>query len=189
MGLAGVTLWVCARSWHESHERAGALPGHRCDLRALLGGSMSEQHIIVGITGSRFGMSADQAERLGARFDSLAEGIIRGTVASVTVLHGDCFVVDEEADAMAHARGFVRACFPSNIPGMRAHTGAGAWGEPAHPWVRNRQIVNRCHWLIAMPCPRSRGTWMTWNFGKEASRKRTLLRTDKEPWNSWDHEQ
>lgn len=145
--------------------------------------------VIVGITGSRYGMNEAQAAALAERFDKLAEGLRTGRIASVTVLHGDCYGVDEEADAMAIARGFARACHPGNITGWRAHTGAEEWSEPAHPWVRNPRIVKDCGWLIAMPCPESRGTWMTWNFATDMNRKRTLLHYRNPPWNSWEHAQ
>lgn len=118
--------------------------------------------MIIGFTGTRRGMTADQKRIL--------EGILVSKYSPIAYLpsefcHGDCKGADAEAHDIAEKHGYRIHLFPPSIVTQRAW--CEAWiREPPQPYsIRNQNIVRHCDILIA--CPKEfaeqirSGTWMT----------------------------
>lgn len=120
----------------------------------------------LGFTGSRYGMTPGQTLKL---LD------VMGSISGVTEMHlGGCVGVDTEVLFLSIEAGFGGAIFihPATMsPGWDAKHVAEPMPEvefwrydAKHPLERNKDIVNACDLLIAMPASmtkRTGGTWRT----------------------------
>lgn len=120
---------------------------------------MSIRH--VGVTGSRTEPSADQVAWLREELAIL-------WAAGYRVLHhGDCTGADATAHRIAHDLGYRIMIHPPDNPKHRAfcQRGHDDWLLPERPYLtRNRDIVDACDFLLALPSgpeERRSGTWHT----------------------------
>jgi len=116
----------------------------------------------IGFTGTRAGMTNEQDVSLQS-FLYKYEG--------ATFIHGDCIGADAAAHEIAMELGLNVQKRPSNISSQRAFTTGGAIiGEPRAPLDRNRDIVNDCDILVAVPKgfeeERRSGTWATVRYAR-----------------------
>lgn len=130
--------------------------------------------MIVGFTGSRFGMSATQMDFF---YKTLALNCDRFD----KLLHGGCVGADIEAEAI-----WLRSDLPDDIEVFPAHINEewdGQWVAPYdevyvrrhgiiihpadYPTKRNKTIVDRCDVLFAAPAPNSVGTIRTMEYAWE----------------------
>jgi hypothetical protein len=127
--------------------------------------------MIVGFTGSRHGMSAEQ-------FDSFVSLI--ATLDITEFHHGDCIGADAEAHG-AVVRRFPKAkivLHPPRDPILRAFKKGTIL--PAKDYLeRNKDIVDACELLIAVPLEISEatrsGTWSTVRYAKRMAKPIHLL--------------
>ena len=123
----------------------------------------------VGITGSRHGWNAAQAQD----FRTLMGGL------RVSEFHyGDCVGVDEAAFnwVTGNMKDTRTVSHPPTIDAHRAFTKADLTWRPMPYLIRNRAIVNSVDLLVVAPLERSEtrrsGTWTTWRYAKK---KGTLI--------------
>lgn len=121
----------------------------------------------VGFTGTRKGMSEDQATRFVLKMLAV-EG-------ELVFHHGDCIGADAEAhhlvrefrpDAIIHIH-------PPEDPKQQAFCDGDREEEPKEYIERNRDIVRASDLLIAAPAqdynmPRGSGTWATIRYSRKA---------------------
>ena len=112
--------------------------------------------LVVGFTGTRRGMTANQLVAVAELLDKLAP---------TTVHHGDAVGADAEFDYMAKCRKIRRIAHPSNKKSQRSGCDCEVVHDEKAPLARNRDIVDHCQHLIAAPgsmTVRMRsGTWAT----------------------------
>ncbi len=115
---------------------------------------------IVGVTGTRTGLSAFQVAGLQVELES---PLPTGEMATV-LHHGDCVGADAEAHAIARGLGLHIIGHPPLSPALRAGCACDELRAPEPYMVRNRHIVEDCERLIGLPDspPRLRsGSWAT----------------------------
>ncbi|KKN46314.1 hypothetical protein LCGC14_0674310 [marine sediment metagenome] len=125
--------------------------------------------IKVGITGSRYGWNAMQAES----FRTLMGGL------RVSEFHyGDCVGVDEDSFdwVTCNMNSTLTVSHPPTITRFQAYTEPDET-RPALPYmIRNRAIVDSVDLMVVIPRERSEtrrsGTWTTWRYAKK---KGTLI--------------
>lgn len=122
----------------------------------------------VAFTGTRIGMIRGQALTISRLLKDLRPDAVH---------HGDCLGADAEFDAMAAAQGIRRVAHPCHLRGRlektyRAFCPCDIVHRPLAPLARNREIVTRCHTLIAAPAQTAEqlrsGTWATVRYAWEA---------------------
>lgn len=131
----------------------------------------------VGFTGTRNGLSQEQADRLVALLDELRP---------TEVHHGDAVGADADFDAIC--RELLRVpkivLHPCNLPAWRAncaHPGDTVL-EVKPPLVRNRDIVEAVAVMLA--CPRETvmqprgGTWSTIRFARLVGKRLIIVYPD-----------
>lgn len=138
---------------------------------------------VVGFTGAQSGMSEEQRDELmyqleQIRFKSIAEGEREPDEFH----HGDCVGADEEAVAIARARGFHLHChpgFPEEHP-KRAGTENHETYPMKDPLVRNRDIVDAADVLIACPALPNEvirsGSWATIRYARGEGKPVILIK-------------
>lgn len=121
--------------------------------------------MIVGITATREGLTAQQAERLA--------GLLVGWDVE-RLDHGDCVGGDAAADAVAAALGIPRHAHPPDNPGLRAFCQTETAAAPRPYKERNAEIVRLCAVLVALPRTAQEehygGTWSTIRFARSVGR-------------------
>lgn len=130
--------------------------------------------IQVGMTGTRQGMTHEQA----ARFNILLRVLLSQHPSPATPLvlrHGDCIGADEQAATMARAQGFKIIGHPPTNPHHRAFFPSDETLDPADYLVRNKAIVNASAIMFAFPKlfveERRSGTWHAIRFTKALRNK------------------
>lgn len=104
---------------------------------------------IVGFTGTRRGMTAEQKAAIRAILWKLDPDL---------VVHGDCVGADDDFDQICFELGIDRNSRPCTLTKFRAHTErrkpkpAFETADPAAPMVRNKAIVDDAWLMIACPC-------------------------------------
>lgn len=129
--------------------------------------------MILGVTGSRSGITNRQSKWLNDFFNE--NDISR-------LLHGDCQGADEAADTIAMKHGIKRWAMPGvdalGRSPYRAHCTAEYIADPRPYLVRNKEIVDSCELLIALPKsverPRS-GTWATIRYARQINRVHIIV--------------
>lgn len=121
---------------------------------------------VFGFTGTRKGCTEAQRDTLRDLVSKYVAGNSNpdGDHEPIVGLHGDCIGADAEFDAICREAGAETACCPSNMPRMRANTGAPEWTPPAPPLHRNKDIVSASVRMFACPDGPHRmrsGTWST----------------------------
>ena len=132
--------------------------------------------VIIGFTGTRFGMSARQAQDFARSMKRLA--LDHGIEA---FHHGDCL----GADAQAHdwvLRNLPKCAVyihPSSMGNLRAYRRGTYIYMPAPPLVRNHRIVDQCTFLVAVPHTKDEevrsGTWATVRYARKVNRPMRVL--------------
>ena len=124
----------------------------------------------IGFTGTRNGMSGPQLATLRALLTSLTYGADKVWYA----IHGDCQGADAQFHAIAKELGAEVHIHPPSDPKLRANCDAD-WAEDPKPYaVRNRNIVEDAHYIIAAPAqsnnPGYGGTWQTIRFSQDVDK-------------------
>lgn len=135
--------------------------------------------MIVGFTGTRRGMTSEQAGRVGELLRALR---LDGPVEAH---HGDCVGADVEFHDLACRLGCAVVIHPPVDPEHRAWCepewlATCAYREPMTHLARNRQIVSECDLLLACPAedtaqPRG-GTWYTVRYAAKAGKDHVVIR-------------
>lgn len=130
--------------------------------------------MIVGFTGSRFGMSGDQNKRVLGLLECL------GSVGRhMSGLHGDCVGADEEFNELCTTLEWRTACRPCTFENLRANC-ADAISKPVRPMERNRALVADADVMIACPpndeeIKSGSGTWATIRFTRRAEKPLAIV--------------
>ncbi len=115
--------------------------------------------MIVGFTGTQFGMNHKQRTNLRSYFKKCASTITE-------FHHGDCVGADVEANDIARTFGIKTAGHPPIIPGKRAYSTCDIWFPAKQYLERNQDIVDICDTLIVAPRVNTElirsGTWATY---------------------------
>lgn len=127
----------------------------------------------VGITGTRYGLTTPQLRRLCRALQSL-----RGVYFAETLVHGDCLGADAFAHGVAGDLGFDVVLQPPTDHRWRAFCLGGRTRPERGYRDRNAAIVAAADFVVALPCARSRGTWMTVNMAKKKRRPVVVIRPD-----------
>lgn len=126
--------------------------------------------IEVGFTGSRGAPSELQREWLGMVFAGLNIGRLH---------HGDCVDADALAHELCSGLSIPVLIHPPTVDRYRAFCDGPAV-PPKSYHARNRDIVDACQLLVALPnvpeCTRS-GTWSTVRYARSIGRDVLVLRT------------
>ena len=120
----------------------------------------------VGITGTRQGLDFTQERILDSMF-----ALLDKLFDEVTIEHGDCIGVDQQAHNMAIKFEFAIFIHPPKNDKHRAFCKGGAILEPEEYLQRNQNIVMASDILLAFPTtenyiPHS-GTWYTIGYAQE----------------------
>lgn len=135
--------------------------------------------MIIGFTGTQKGMTKYQKEMIPQ---------ILKLKNATEFIHGDCIGADAEVNQIALDYGIkIFTLYPSTIERKRAWCfNSPVTGDtfarirkPQPPLIRNKQIVDNCHWLIA--CPKEfehtlrSGTWATIRYAWKIKRDLTII--------------
>jgi hypothetical protein len=132
--------------------------------------------LVIGFSGSRDGMTADQANTVGRLLDGFRPEEVH---------HGDCVGADTQFHLLTVWQTDSRIVIhPPSNPRFRAWCespdGTEPWAEkPYHD--RNRDIVDECDLLIAAPKSikdTRGGTWYTFRYANERNRWVILVHPD-----------
>jgi hypothetical protein len=140
-----------------------------------------DNKIIIGFTGSRSGLSAEQRRTFGNFLKEMSKRAVRSH-DNLLVVHGDCVGADADADGVCKSLSVPTATRPANMPNMRAFTNAGALAPPEDPLLRNKKIVDGCNMLVACPSSATEvlrsGTWATIRAGRKAKKQVFIITPD-----------
>lgn len=133
--------------------------------------------MILGFTGTRYGMTAAQMHALQRLLEELNPEEIR---------HGQCVGADAQFHELASdVVGFrlVRHMHPCDFAGCRAHDLRAEFVEPPEPaLVRNLKIVQAADIVIAAPREaieqQRGGTWSTWRAAVKLGKPTYLVLPD-----------
>lgn len=130
----------------------------------------------VGITGTREGPSPAQRDFL--------EEFFRLRVGTITLHHGCCVGVDEEAHSIAYRLGIPIVGYPPVKDDYKMVIRPEEFvelGFEKNYLSRNRDIVYNVDELLVVPKNNSRynqvgsGTWYTYHYAKQAHSKKTRI--------------
>lgn len=115
--------------------------------------------MIVGVTGTRYGMTEEQFNILVTFFEE----------HNVTELHhGDCAGVDIETAMLAESLGIKTVCHPPVSDYLRAFHESSEIKKPYGYLQRDKNIVNSTEFLIVIPYHTvwqpTGGTWYTHDY-------------------------
>lgn len=134
--------------------------------------------MIVGFTGTRFGMTDAQLQRLGNLLFISAQRITEGH-------HGDCVGGDEEFHMLCRVNRIPTHIHPPDRERLRAYCAATKGGRiyPPRPFlVRDKQIVKVSDVLIAAPRTRKAirrsGSWTTARYAARKQKNLFLILPD-----------
>jgi hypothetical protein len=131
--------------------------------------------IVVGITGTRKGLSPDQERQLRRLLKKIYD--LYSSDGEVWLAHGDCIGVDSQAHKIAKELGYkIRRFPPSNSSQRGFCDDADITEKPEIFSIRNHNIVRACDYLIALPrgdneMMRGSGTWSTMRYARNVARK------------------
>ncbi len=127
----------------------------------------------VGFTGSRHGMTPEQARTL--------EALLSGIADKGEFHHGDCIGSDAIAFALARDLGYSTVAHPGPVPKMRAYTESDViCRTDAFLW-RNRAIVAATDTILATPESGTEdrsGTWATIRHAIKRQKKVWIIQQD-----------
>ena len=127
----------------------------------------------IGFTGTRQGMTAEQARAL--------RDLLRSHPGAA-LHHGDCVGADEQAHDIAVSLGCSVVIHPPLEDRQRAFKPAPRIHTPRPYLVRNKDIVRETELLIAAPAEPSEqhrsGTWSTVRFARRQGRAVWLIQPD-----------
>lgn len=154
--------------WHLYHGKWYRCP-NATDLTPDPGRS-AVTPLVVGFTGTQLGGNV------------LQEQALERLLSSVSVLqfhHGDCVGADSQADGIAESLGLARHVHPPDNTSKRAFC-KGDIQYAEKPYLdRNKDIVNACDLLIAMPFERDEqrrsGTWSTVRYARRLKKPVKLI--------------
>ncbi|HEY1248774.1 MAG TPA: hypothetical protein VGE97_07300 [Nitrososphaera sp.] len=147
-------------------------------LGIVTGKEIIPKSLTVAISGTRKGMTAPQEVQLRKIFMRL-----RKKYGQITLLHGDCFGVDEQTHKIAREFNFAVRIYPPMNDRQRAYC-KGDELMPVQTYsVRNNNMVRDSDYVICVPASkaeqmRGSGTWMTYRYAKRIRRPYTLLFPD-----------
>jgi hypothetical protein len=129
--------------------------------------------IIVGFTGTRYGMSPAQIEAVTMVVKRFAEA---GPLAAI---HGDCIGSDEDFHVIARGFGARVEAHPGLNVRLRARCDADLIHPPTNNFQRNRRIVDTSAAMVATPLePTHRdygGTWYTVDYALKQKKPLALV--------------
>lgn len=134
---------------------------------------------VVGITGSRKGLTDEQRLTLESRLHALYN------LGARTLHHGDCVGVDAQAAEIAQSLGYRLVSHPPLNDSLRAYVESDSSWTPKDYLDRDRDIVDSCDYLIGCPDgPRRQrsGTWYTLNYAEEVGTSCLIIRPDGSAW-------
>lgn len=145
----------------------------------------------IGFTGTREIPSFKQVIALCKLFRHLRERWIHGCAiryvtsddGEIELHHGDCMRSDEMAHELGLDLGFRVTIHPPEKNTYRAFCKGAHEVRPVEPYlVRNKHIVNACHYLVAVPhmsveTLRS-GTWSTVRYARDLRRPIYIVNPD-----------
>ena len=115
-----------------------------------------EVYMNIGITGTRFGLTGDQAAEFKRQLEALGTS---------TLHHGDCVGADADCHDIAEALGWNIVIHPPAADNHRANKQSNDIREPLNHLCRNRAIVTESNLLLAAPGGDKEtfrsGTWYT----------------------------
>lgn len=130
----------------------------------------------IGFTGTRFGMTDKQMQRLASLLLNIAEG------NSVELHHGDCIGADIEAAKIAKQLGYKIVCHPPLNESDRGEFQSDEYRMNETYLKRNRNIVDECEILIATPKTATEqfrsGTWYTIRYAGKRNKKILIIIPD-----------
>jgi len=124
----------------------------------------------LGVTGSREGWTSRQ----GIAMDMLLLSLYQ---PDIELHHGDCVGVDEMAARSAHHWGYLIVTHPPTNPKHRAWVDLGTIMPEKTYHSRNRDIVDSCELLLAVPksLDRKGGTWNTIGYAASVNKPTIIL--------------
>ena len=126
--------------------------------------------MIVGFTGTQYGMSEEQL---------LQCACVLKELGPTEFHHGDCVGADEQANGIARALGIKTAGHPPFLRTKRAYCKCDIWFAPKEYLDRNHDIVDICEHLIVAPRHNKEqlrsGTWATYRYAMKRGRTYTIL--------------
>ena len=130
----------------------------------------------VGFTGTQKGMTKAQWAKLDELMQTVTASVTR---SPVEFHHGDCVGADAEAAILAKNWGMKIVSHPPKNTSKRAFLFFYETKPEEEYLVRNKNIVNNCDFLIAMPKEsRERvrsGTWSTVRYARKTGKKVTVI--------------
>jgi hypothetical protein len=131
--------------------------------------------MVVGFTGTREGMTANQKEMVE---ELLTE--FRADIFEPWFHHGNCIGADEQALEIAKRLGYKTMAHPTDMPNLQISVMySDAWEQVEQPLKRNRDIVRKADVMIAAPkeseepkSSRGSGTWFTIRHCRKQNVKR-----------------
>jgi hypothetical protein len=131
---------------------------------------------VVGFTGTRDGMTADQAGTVMAILDDHK---------IVEAHHGDCVGADADFDGLCRRQGVLVIVHPPSESKLRAYCESAVKMFEQPYLTRNRAIVDVCDLLIATPKDkayrpngRPSGTWYTIQYARSKGKKVVIVWPD-----------
>jgi hypothetical protein len=148
--------------------------------------------MILGFTGTRNGMTAEQKASVAAIIDEYDQAHRESdeSLPDVSAVHGDCIGADEDFNTICNGRDINTMCRPCTFENMRANC-TDAMSEPKPPMQRNRDIVAQADRMIACPpnfdrIKKGSGTWATIGFAEKANKPLAIVypdgRVEKRNW-------
>lgn len=128
---------------------------------------------VVGITATRHGLTDLQSIMLSQALRNLEAHVLH---------HGDCVGGDHEADVIAQHMKIMRIAHPPNDPKLRAFCSADVILDEKPYLDRNKDIVNECEVLIALPQTayeqQRSGTWSTVRYARQINKPHVIIYPD-----------
>lgn len=131
----------------------------------------------IGFTGTRYGMTSMQLERVAETFMGLAKEGDHDT----ELHHGDCVGADTEAHHIAYDLGFRLVIHPPENAKLRAWNKGNVTHAPIPYLRRNRAIVKATDVLVAAPASvlgQRSGTWTTVRYAHNLDRRVLVIAPD-----------
>lgn len=134
----------------------------------------------VGITGSRYGLTAKQHVAM-----HVVLHILKSYYMSTRFHHGDCIGVDNQANSIASLLGYETVAHPPSNNSKRAFCKSDTTLPEMSYYARNMAIVDSCQIIIG--CPRIKeissgsGTWSTIKYCRSSDKNLLVLNSYGNP--------
>jgi hypothetical protein len=137
--------------------------------------------IHIGFTGTRYGMSREQASKVSQIVADLADDA-RGAGSSLVAHHGDCVGADSNFHGIAKFHGARMIGHPPTSTGSRSNRTFDETRPAMGHLARNRMIVGESTVVIATPFElehqKRGGTWYTIDHTKRVNKPLVVVMRD-----------